>query len=530
MSLRRRLLAASLALVAIGLTGAGIFTYFAFRTFLEHRLQSQLSGATRGVSQSMGAGRLTGVLAEQVATSIPGIYIEADDAQGNLVLRTRNAPQPLLPNPPPIPSEAGTSGKAFVVKSSAGRDARYEVQISNLGAAGTVVVALPEDISKTLANLIWVEMLVGLGVLVATAILGSLLVRLSLRPLVEIEETAGRIAAGNLTERVARSDDRTEVGRLGRVLNVMLTRIEAAFEERRSSEAALRASEERLRRFVSDASHELRTPVASVRAYAELFRRGGDRHPEDLPRLMARIESEAARMGVLVEDLLLLTRLDQGRPLQLAPVDLGALAADSVEAARLIEPDRPIALEVDGSVEVMGDRDRLRQVTDNLLANVRTHSPAGAPATVTVRLAGVRALVEVADSGPGIDPADTERIFERFFRSDPSRARDRGGSGLGLSIVAAITAAHGGRASATNRPGIGGGAVFTIDLPALVEAVREPEPEIEAGAEIEIEAGAEAGAEAEPEDRATWPPPPTPEPEPTSSNGSVPLAQDAAQH
>jgi two-component system, OmpR family, sensor kinase len=178
-------------------------------------------------------------------------------------------------------------------------------------------------------------------------------------------------------------------------------------------------------------------------------------------------------MGVLVEDLLLLTRLDQGRPLEQAPVDLGALAADAVEAARTLDPERPLTLAVEGSVEVLGDRDRLRQVADNLLANVRTHTPPGSLATVTVRLAGGRALLEVTDSGPGIDPADAERIFERFYRSDPSRARDRGGSGLGLSIVAAIAAAHGGSASATNRPG--GGAAFTIDLPALVESAA-PEP------------------------------------------------------
>jgi two-component system OmpR family sensor kinase len=282
----------------------------------------------------------------------------------------------------------------------------------------------------------------------------------------------------------------------------MMSRIEAAFEERRASEAALRTSEERLRRFVSDASHELRTPVASVRAYSELFRRGGDRHPEDLPRLMARIESEAARMGLLVEDLLLLTRLDQGRPLEMAPVDLGALAADSVEAARIIDPERPVTLHVEGSVEVVGDRDRLRQVTDNLLANVRTHTPAGAAASVTVRLDAGRAIVEVADCGPGIDPADTEHIFERFFRSDPSRARDRGGSGLGLSIVAAITAAHGGTASAANRPGPDGGAIFTINLPALVEAAagpasnggKEGAPDLQAGSEPHHPADAQVGA------------------------------------
>ncbi|MCW3045066.1 MAG: two-component sensor histidine kinase [Actinobacteria bacterium] len=501
MSLRGRLLAASLALVAVGLTGAGVFTYFAFQAFLQHRLESQLLGATRGISQSLGAGRLTQVLGDQVAITFPGIFFEVLDPQGGLLIGTRNAPAPVLPTPLHIPAEPGQLGNPFSAKSSASGDVRYEVQVSNLGSS-TAVVALPENVSKTLANLVWVELLVGLGVLAATAALGSWLVRLGLRPLVEIEGTAGKIAAGDLTERVARADDRTEVGRLGQALNAMMSRIEAAFEERRASEAALRASEERLRRFVSDASHELRTPVASVRAYSELFRRGAARHPEDLPRLMARIESEAARMGLLVEDLLLLTRLDQGRPLEMAPVDLGALAADSVEAARIIDPERPITLHVEGSVEVIGDRDRLRQVTDNLLANVRTHTPPAAAASVTVRLAGDRAIVEVADSGPGIDPEDAEHIFERFFRSDPSRARDRGGSGLGLSIVAAITAAHGGTASATNRPGPGGGAIFTINLPALVEVgsgpasngAKQDHPDLQAGSEPDHTPGDEVGA------------------------------------
>lgn len=482
MSLRGRLLAASLALLAAGLMVAGVFTYFAFRSFLQHRLDTQLAGATRGVSQSMSSNaRLTQLLAEQVATSIPGIYIEVDYPSGSLNLHTTRTAAPLLPNPLPIPSEDGLSGRPFVTRSSAGGDARYEVQITNLGSEGTAIVALPETVSATLASLVWVELLVGLAVLAAAAGVGSWLVRLGLRPLEEIEETAAKIAEGDLTERVARSDPHTEVGRLGRALNAMLARIEASFEEKRTSEAALRASEERLRRFVSDASHELRTPVASVRAYAELFRRGGDRHPEDLPRLMARIESEASRMGVLVEDLLLLTRLDQGRPLEMAPVDLGALATDAVEAARTIDPDRPLGLNVQGSVEVLGDRHRLRQVVDNLLANVRTHTPPGAPASVTVRLAAGRAIVEVADGGPGIDPADGQHIFERFFRSDPSRSRDKGGSGLGLSIVAAITVAHGGTASATNRSGPGGGAVFIIDLPALVEAPAPPPPVAEPG-------------------------------------------------
>jgi two-component system OmpR family sensor kinase len=493
LSLRGRLLAASLALLTVALAVAGVATYFALRLFLLDRINHQLDSVDRNSEAALsipGVGVRGPLLGQLLAISAPGYYVELRNAQGRALAHWQGqgevpAPQPLLPINLEMPTQQGTPGdhtsaKYFTVPSAARGVPGYQVRVSGVtladdGSVGALIVALPlTDVRGTLARLIGVEFLVGIALLAAAAVIGSWLVRLGLRPLAEIEGTAERIAAGDLTERVARSDDHTEVGQLGRALNVMLARIEAAFDERRASEAALRTSEERLRRFVSDASHELRTPVASVRAYAELFRRGGDRHPEDLPRLMARIESEAARMGVLVEDLLLLTRLDQGRSLEMAPVDLGALAADSVEAARTIDPERPLTLHVEGSVEVMGDRDRLRQVTDNLLTNVRTHTPPSAGASVTVRLAGGRAIIEVADSGPGIDPADTEHIFERFFRSDPSRARDRGGSGLGLSIVAAIAAAHGGSASAANRPGPGGGALFTIDLPVLVEPPAEP--------------------------------------------------------
>jgi two-component system OmpR family sensor kinase len=216
---------------------------------------------------------------------------------------------------------------------------------------------------------------------------------------------------------------------------------------------------------VGDASHELRTPVAAVRAYAELYRLGADERPEDLARLLARIEEEAARMGVLVDDLLLLTRLEEGRPLEEAAVDLGAVAADAVAAARALEPERPIGLDVAGSVEVLGDRDRLRQVVDNLLANVRAPTPAPAPADVRVRTHDGRAVLEVADRGPGLDPEQAAHAFERFYRADPSRSRDHGGVGLGLSIVEAIVAAHGGQARVAGRDG--GGAVFSVELPPL---------------------------------------------------------------
>jgi two-component system OmpR family sensor kinase len=471
MSLRGRLLAASLTLVFIGLTLAGTTTYLAFRSFLIGQVDTQLTQDANSLASAFLSGR------GHVFVPVGAIFFELVGPDGT-VLNEQNTTQGSPAIPGNLPAAPGiTSAEPITVASAEGRPLLYRMlaaQVVDLGANVTIIVAVPlTEESRDLGRLVAVELLVGLAVLMAAAVVGSWLVRLGLKPLGEIEATADRIVGDDFTERIPVEDEHTEVGRLGKALNTMLDRVEAAFEERRRSEEALRASEERLRQFVSDASHELRTPIAAVRANAELFRRGSDLHPEDVPAAMARIEAEAARMGLLVEDLLLLTRLDEGRPLEQAPVDLGALAADSVEAARTIEPERPVTLDVQGSVEVLGDRHRLRQVFDNLLANVRTHTPLGAPASVSVRQEGLRAIVEVADSGPGIDPAVGAKIFERFFRADPSRARDRGGAGLGLSIVAAITAAHGGRASASNR--LEGGAVFRIDLPALVEAAR-PEP------------------------------------------------------
>jgi two-component system, OmpR family, sensor kinase len=236
----------------------------------------------------------------------------------------------------------------------------------------------------------------------------------------------------------------------------MLSQIETAFGERH-------ASEDRLRRFVADASHELRTPLTSIRGYAELFRRGANHRPEDLSRIMRNIEEEAIRMGVLVDDLLLLARLDNHRPLEMSPVDLGKVVGQAVDAARFVDEQHSLELKVFGEVWVQGDRARLRQVVDNLLANVRTHTPPGTSASVVVSAEDGVAVLEVADEGPGLEPALASRVFERFYRADPSRARDRGGSGLGLSIVESIVTAHGGQATATGRPGEG--STFRITLP-----------------------------------------------------------------
>ncbi|MGH2717897.1 MAG: sensor histidine kinase, partial [Actinomycetota bacterium] len=440
MSLRGRLLAASLALVAIGLVVASSATYLAFRAFLLSQLTNELTQDIKTIRPELGALREgNGTVVNFYVVGISG---------NQQVLGPYNPYSPGPDIPPDFPISTDINSPQPFTRPSVGGGAPYyraiavQVQFTTPFTepiAGQLVLAVPlTEESRDLERLVAVEVLVGAGVLLAAAVVGSWLVRLGLRPLGEIEATADKIAAGDLTERIPIDYPHSEVGHLGSALNTMLGTIEAGFEERRQSEEALRASEERLRQFVSDASHELRTPIAAVRANAELIRRGGEAHPEDIPAAMARIEAEASRMGILVEDLLLLTRLDEGRPLEHAPVDLGALAADSVQAAKTIEPERSITLEVEGSVEVLGDRHRLRQVIDNLLANVRTHTPAGTPAAVTVRQERDRALIEVADSGPGIDPAVGAQIFERFFRADPSRARDRGGAGLGLSIVAAI--------------------------------------------------------------------------------------------
>jgi len=294
------------------------------------------------------------------------------------------------------------------------------------------------------------------AVLVGVALLSLRSIRRALRPLDAIATTADAIGAGDLTRRVDEVSPRTEVGRLGHALNVMLGQIETAFRARQQSE-------DRLRRFVADASHELRTPIATIRGYAELFRRGASTRPDDLADAMRRIESEGARMGRLVDELLLLARLDQGRPLEREPVELAGLVADAIVDARAVEPSRPLHLDHDGEVVVVGDAARLREVLDNLISNVGQHTPTGAAAAVRIGTDGDNAVVEVTDSGPGLSAEQRERVFERFFRVDDSRQRQASGSGLGLSIVAAVVQAHGGTVEA--RSAAGGGTTFRVCIP-----------------------------------------------------------------
>jgi two-component system OmpR family sensor kinase len=348
------------------------------------------------------------------------------------------------------------------VAGSPSNDFRVRASVAAADPKFMLVIASPlSSVQHTLHRLLVLELVLTAAVLAGLVALGLWVVNVGLRPLREIEATAVAIADGDLSRRIERVDERTEVGRLSAVLNSMLAQIEAAFRAREGTE-------QKLRRFVADASHELRTPLAAVRAYAELFSRGAARRPDDLERSMEGIERETERMSVLVDELILLAHLDDGRTLRRDPVDLESVVADSVETARTVEPDRPIDMETVPAI-VSGDRDRLRQLVDNLLANVRAHTPAGAPARVVLRADGGNAVLEVSDTGPGMRPDELAHVFERFFRTDRSRARASGGSGLGLAIVTAVADAHGGTATASSVQGTG--STFTVTIPLAPAAV-----------------------------------------------------------
>jgi two-component system OmpR family sensor kinase len=292
------------------------------------------------------------------------------------------------------------------------------------------------------------------------------LVRVGLRPLERIGQTADAIAAGDLSRRVDVPAPRTEVGRLGSAFNAMLERLEEAFRQREASEG-------RLRRFLADVSHELRTPLASIRGYSELFRIGAAREPEDADRAMTRIEEEAARMGVLVEDLLTLARLDEVRDRPAEAVDVAQLAGDAAADARAVDPARSIEVDAGDEAIVLGDPNQLRQVLANLLGNALVHTASGTPIEVAVRRNRRQVEVEVRDGGPGLPTERPDELFERFWRRRAQLERGRGGAGLGLAIVAGIVAAHGGTVTASNVPG--GGASFVVSLP-LAGAPHEGAP------------------------------------------------------
>ncbi|GAA4217856.1 sensor histidine kinase [Actinocatenispora rupis] len=342
-------------------------------------------------------------------------------------------------------------------------------------AGGHVVVAESlAEVDATVRQLELINFFAGIAALAALAIACFWLVRLSLRPVRTIETTAGRIAAGELSQRVPDRGDSTEVGRLGTAVNGMLGRIQTALDDRAESAAEARRSEERMRRFAADASHELRTPITTIRGYAEMYRQQrATMPPDEATRIVGRIEETASRMGGLVDDLLLLAHLDQRRPLARDRVDLTSVAADVALDARALHPDHPVDLIAIGArdagpVTVTGDEQRLRQVVSNLVGNALKHTPAGTTievgvGTETGPTGTSRAVLAVRDGGPGMTEMEAARAFERFYRADPARARAGGGAGLGLAIVGAIVDAHGGTVELTSVAG--GGTTVRVTLP-----------------------------------------------------------------
>jgi two-component system OmpR family sensor kinase len=327
------------------------------------------------------------------------------------------------------------------------------------------------EVNTTTNNLLLIFGLITLVALIAAAIAGTIVVRVALRPLGRVVSTATRVselelAKGEVTlaERVpdADTDPHTEVGQVGAALNRLLGHVEGAL-------IARQASEDKVRQFVADASHELRTPLASIRGYSELTRRGGHQLPDDVVRSLARIESESIRMTSLVEDLLLLARLDAGRELVLGEVDLVPLVVDAVSDAHAAAPDHDWQLHTpDTAVIVTGDGGRLHQVIANLLANARAHTPAGTHVTTTLAVDNDDALISVQDDGPGISPGLLPVLFERFARGDGSRSRATGSTGLGLAIVAAVVEAHHGAVSVESEPG---DTRFVVRIPLRLPSV-----------------------------------------------------------
>ena len=473
-SLRARLIACLLVLAAVGLLIAGAATYAEQRTFLLDRVDQQARSALRPLSHELDArgfrapprggarpfgehdpgdfGRGPGPIDTNLP---PGTYGERRSASGKVLGSTTFSYGQTASSKPKLPAKLPLNKPITV--SSGDDSVRYRVIAGrDPDDTGITVAAVPlRDVDQTLDRLLRVEGIVIAGVLFALAVAAFAVVRLGLRPLDRMATTAGEIAAGRLSKRVSPATSRTEVGRLGLALNGMLARLEGAFAERQ-------ASEDRLRSFLADASHELRTPLASIRGYAEVFRMGAASDPAAVETSMKRIEEEAKRMGLLVEDLLVLARLDELREPIREPVDMRELASDAVEDARVTAPERAIALEADGAAVVSGDPHELRQVLANLMRNALMHTPAGTPIEVSVTT-GDTIRVDVRDHGPGLPAGDPKVLFERFWRAEGGRARGKAGAGLGLAIVAEIVGNHGGSVEAGNEPD--GGARFSVRLP-----------------------------------------------------------------
>jgi two-component system, OmpR family, sensor kinase len=471
--LRVHLVFGLVLLVAVALFGAWFITSKVLENYLIGQTDNRLRGMVIATSHQVQSGDLDRPPRFGGGFRLPGRnLVEVRSAAGTQVLTQPTADGASRPDLPVIGQLPLRT--AVTLPSTDGSGPRWRVEVDRVGDVEVVVATDQHDLDTAVGDMRIRSFLISIGALILVAGLGYALVRSSMRPLEEVEQTADVIATGELSRRVPVRRPGSEVGRLANSLNVMLGRIEDAFTARQRSEEAARRSENRMRQFVADASHELRTPLTSIRGYAELYRQGAVAAPAEV---LSRIEDQAARMGLLVEDLLLLARLDQQRPLEQKVVDLTVIAVDAVHDARVLDPDRKIGLHLDvagepdeeegAALTVLGDEARLRQVMSNLVSNALTHTPAGTP--VDVRLTqrddhGLPlAVVEVSDKGPGLSEEHTERIFERFYRADAVRSRENGGTGLGLAIVAALVAAHAGRVELDTAPG--DGATFRVLIP-----------------------------------------------------------------
>ncbi|MDG4767604.1 ATP-binding protein [Solwaraspora sp. WMMD406] len=499
--LRVKLVAAVLTMVLTALLVISVSSAVFLRSYLIDQIDSDL-GVFVGQVQDLPTQQQLQQQQVRVTVSLPTDYLVIlTDDQGAVKTPLYDAERLPSSDLPRWPTDregfVALQGGPFTVHARDGVP-RWRMLYAALPNGQMIAVGQSlADVDRAVSRLVWIDIMVGCGVLVLLALAGAAIVRTNLKPLVEIEQTASAIAAGDLSRRVPDPEPgahvpQTELGRLSRTLNAMLSQIEAAFTARATSEwaarraeiaareaavaaqyseARARRSEERMRQFVADASHELRTPLTTIRGFAELYRQGAvAASPQEASRLVRRIEDEAARMGLLVEDLLLLARLDRERPLDLGPVELPVLAGDAVQAARAVDPQRRIELDIApgaGTLVVLGDDARLRQVIGNLMANAVNHTPPEAVVTLRLRadLPGF-AVIEIVDDGPGLTTEQAERVFERFYRADAARTRSAerpAGTGLGLAIVAALVAAHQGMVEVESSPGEG--ATFRVRLP-----------------------------------------------------------------
>jgi two-component system, OmpR family, sensor kinase len=465
-SLRNRLTIGVLVLSAIGFVGAGVGSQALLRDYLINQVDEQLLSVIAGTSERLDRAGIERDNDDDPATAravtplnrVPtSISVTVLDPFGNLIggiggdfnsNQITDYVKGLLPG-----KVAEYGSKPFTIEAP-GSDFRVATTVLPSSLGSVIVAQSLADFDKTTRQIGSVFLIIGSLVLLFIAFASRQVIKVGMRPLEKIEETAEKIAAGDLSARLDNFEPDTEVGRLSTSLNIMLSRIEEAFDARMRSE-------DKLRRFVADASHELRTPLTAIRGFAELHRQGAVPDGEKTNELIARIEKESMRMGYLVEDLLMLARMDQSRELEINDVNLSELAQEAVASAQAAGPDHTITTSIDSGVTTKGDGDKIYQVVTNLLANARTHTPAGTAINVSVRKDGADSLIIVADHGPGLSAQDQARIFERFYRVDASRQRNsKEGSGLGLSIVDAVMRAHGGEVTVASE--LGKGAAFTL--------------------------------------------------------------------